>query len=110
MAFEIVPLDSSKPYTKYKIDIDTIFYTLKFAYNSIRDIWTISIYTEDEEAVVLGLPLLVNRPLITTVFDHIEALFTGDMFVINYANSTVDPDYTGFDEDCDLIYSSEALV
>lgn len=110
MTIEAIPLNSDNPYVKYKIDIDTLFYTLEFAYNVIIDTWSISIYTEDEDPIILGIPLLVNRPIITNIFDHIEALFDGEVFVINYADTNTEPGFEGFDEDCDLIYSSEALV
>lgn len=110
MAFEKIPLDSSTPYFDYKIDMGDLFYTFSFAYNSIMDRWSISIYTEDETPILLGIPLLVNRPIINTTFDHIEALFDGEIFVINYADPTTEPGFEGFDDDCDLIYSDEALV
>ena len=107
MAVERIPLDSSKPYIKYKIDIEGLFYTFEFYYNSIMDIWTINILTEDEEQILMGIPLRVDRQLLGDSFNYIEALFDGALYAFCNSSSKADPGYTGFDSEYDLIYIGE---
>lgn len=60
MAISEIPLRSDTPDFKFTIQLGTRFYVLRFLWNTRTSTWSLDIYTQDEEPILLGQRIFVG--------------------------------------------------
>lgn len=61
MTFFTVPLSNQLPWQRFKITLSGVVYTLEFRYNTRSTRWMMNILDASGNAILLGIPLLIDR-------------------------------------------------
>lgn len=79
-------------------------YRLKLKYNDRSNIWTLDIVVEATKVVLIqGLPLVLGQSLLDPYNFNI-----GNMLVVDNVAKNVDADYQGFNNNCSLVWVTDA--
>lgn len=84
MAFIIPTPDSTEPRRRQRTEIEGREYVFVFDWNAREAKWSLSLYDQDESAIVTGIKLVIDFPLIRTVSDSRAP--SGDLFVTSDGN------------------------
>jgi len=101
MAIEI-PLRKDVPSYSFRIDLDGTTYTMAIHYNERMDRWAMDFRTENNEDILIGIPLLLGTSLLARFRD--SRLPDGDLFMINIEDETVEGNRDNFSVNAKLIY------
>lgn len=107
MSLFIIPTSVSASLPRYsqRTTLDGQEFILRFAWNQRQARWYLSVSDADDVAVVLGIPLVLNWPLLRLVTDARRPL--GELVVINEAGQAA-PTLTTLGTDCLLYYYDAA--
>lgn len=61
MSLAIMPARNDLPWYRFKITLEGVIYTLRFNYNTRMARWMMDICDASNNALVLGLPVLLER-------------------------------------------------
>jgi hypothetical protein len=84
-----ISLNSNAGAFKQKIDLEGIFYTFNFQWNSRMSIWSLDILTEAEDPIVQGLPIFVNLNVIERFKD--SRLPPGKIYFLDTSGNVSNP-------------------
>jgi hypothetical protein len=87
------------PFTEYpsvskEIVIDDISYIFSFVWNTRMEAWTLSIYTIENEPILVGIKLVLNYELIR-MYRHLD-IPQGEMYVIDITDNETKIAYDDF--------------
>lgn len=102
MAIKQIAVVSSIPNYEFKTDLDGVTYTLSFRYNSRMDRWIMDIKTEDDDPIIMGIPILLGVSLIKRFAD--SRLPAGDIFAISVGTTTAEAGKEDLGENVLLLY------
>jgi hypothetical protein len=88
MALITIPLRNDIPDYEFKVDLDGTTYTLTIRYNTRLATWIMDLKTEQDESIVLGVPLLLGTILLERFPD--SRVPPGDLFLINIEDETAE--------------------
>lgn len=102
MALIKIPLRNDIPSYEFKVDLDGTTYTIKIRYNTRTGIWVMDLYTDNDVAIIVGIPLLVG----TIFFDRFtdDRLPEGDMFILNIEDEDAEATRDNLNENVLLLY------
>jgi hypothetical protein len=102
MAIKEIAVVSSIPNYEFKTDLDGVTYTLAFRYNSRMDRWIMDIKTEDDDPIIMGIPILLGVSLVKRFAD--SRLPAGDIFAISTGTTTSEAGKEDLGENVLLLY------
>ena len=102
MALVGVPLRKDVPSYQFRIELDSITYTLSIRYNSRLNRWVMDFNTENNSPLVTGIILLLGTNLLKRFKN--EGLPEGDLFLINVENENIEGGRDNFSENVQLFY------
>ena len=102
----IIPLRNDIPSYEFKVDLDGTTYTMAIRYNSRLATWIMDLKTEQDESIVLGVPILLG----TILFDRFSdsRVPPGDLFIINIEDETAEATRDNLGENVLLMYEEAA--
>jgi len=77
----VIPVRADLPAYTFQIELDGSLYTLTFRYNERMDRWLMDIADENEDALLLGIPILTDFNLIERFKD--DNLPPGEFFALD---------------------------
>ena len=105
MAIVEIPTRTDIPAYKIKIDLDDVTYTMQFYFNARMNRWHLNILTDNEEPLLMGIPVHVNVDLVGRFKETNKTLPQGTMFATNSTSEYVEPFRDNFSTDVRLYYS-----
>lgn len=109
MAVLLIPTTPGAPYYQQKTRLDGRDYILHFAYNEREDRWYLSLHDEEDIAILRGLKLVANWPLLRHYrFD--TRVPPGELMVIDLTGDGAPPGLNELGESlrCQLNYMEAA--
>lgn len=99
---------SSAPYYSQRVRLDGRDYILRFSWNQREARWYLSILTDREEPLVLGLKLIANWPLLR-YYRFEERLPSGEIYVVDWTGDGSPPllEELGEGRRCQLLYFTQ---
>jgi hypothetical protein len=102
MAVIEIPVTNQYPAYSFQVELEGVLYLLDFHYNSRMERWIMSIYSESNDPVLMGIPLL-------TGWSHIGSFQTslkppGEFLCIDEGSLGRNPDRENFGVDVKLVY------
>lgn len=101
MSDRVIPLGQNAPWFRFKITLSGVRYTLEARFNLRMDRWILSIMDAAGAPILMGIPLLIQRPL--TQYPTL-ALPPGDMFAVDRSGKDLQPTISSFVTDHELVY------
>jgi hypothetical protein len=101
--FLTIPAVNNLPWVKFRISLSGTIYTLHLRYNSRSQRWLIDINDSQDNQIISGLPILINRNVsgqYTTL-----SLPAGVIFATDDTNQDVQPTLLSFGLDHTLWYA-----
>jgi hypothetical protein len=80
----IIPIKDN-PNHSITIELESTIYQLVFRFNTVNEFWTMDILTEDGVALLNGIKIVPNYPLI---FTHKNSLLPNGDFIAQIADSS----------------------
>lgn len=108
MAFLEIPVVSDPQAYEFEITLDGTPYRLAFYFNKRRGTWHMSVRTQNEEDIVVGLPIFVGYPVLDRFRD--TRLPPGTFLPIDTGNGSLDPTQDDFGTRVKLLYIEEGTV
>ena len=94
-------------YQLRRVELDGTPYQLTLAWNGRMGAWVLSLATVDGVALVSGLTLVSNRPLLRR-FRHVVGLPPGEFMATDLTGTIPAADYTQLGSKIELIYFEES--
>lgn len=101
-AFLQVPARNDVPWYRFTVTLTGVVYTLTFRYNTRMDRWALDVADASNNALLVGVPLLIERDLIGRFV--ISGLPPGTLFAADFTNQDTQPTRFSFGTDHGLIY------
>lgn len=105
MAFAEIPIDTRFPDQEGVYTLARRNYLIRFRLNFRSKRWMMDIKTEQGNPILIGIPLLVNRPLIRRFKD--VRLPRGELFVLDVNETNTDPTEFSFGNTHTLVFRSD---
>ena len=105
MAVQELPVTSDPQAYQFQITLDGTPYLFKFYFNKRRGTWHMSILTESEEELVMGVPVFVGWPILDRFKD--TRLPPGTFMAIDTTSDFVDPGQEDFGTRVKMLYIEE---
>jgi len=102
MSIKEIPVRNDYPAYSFSIDLDGINYTLAFKHHSRMDKWTMDIISSEGVAIVEGIAILTDLPLLQGLI--VEGLPPGQFIAIDETGNGANPNETNFGTDIKLLY------
>lgn len=97
------------PRFRQTVRIENTLYNFEFAWNVVGKHWTVGLYTQENEPIILGEKMVLNFPLFFGAVD--SRLPLGSFFVLDpAARQTFEPGRTAWDtngENLRFVYVTE---
>jgi len=94
VSFKTIPLSQNKPWQTFNISLNDVIYGLTFSFNTRSNTWTMEISDSNENILISGVPLLIERNLLTQ-YRYLN-LPTGVMFVLDNTGKQEQPSLYSF--------------
>jgi hypothetical protein len=109
MATQTIPNLPDEPFHTLRVRLDDRDYTLEFLYSTRGENWSLSIYDEENEPVVLGLKLFTGVPLLAA-YKRDERVPRGELFLVALGSDQSPPKLAELGDGlrCELTYYPEA--
>lgn len=104
MPGQLIPTTDYPRYSQ-RVKLSGVDYLLKFHWNSRSGRWFLDLYSDEEERIVMGIALTVNRPLFLR--HHFDPRVPpGELFVVTTTDDQTAPtlDELGEGKRCELTY------
>ena len=85
-----IPLRSDLPWFAETVELAGVQYRLEFAWNTRDARWYFSILAADGTQLVMGLPIVVDFPILNRFTD--DRLPDGDLWVWDVSGDGIEPD------------------
>jgi hypothetical protein len=104
-----LPLQNDIPHFSERVTLDGAAYTLEFRWNDREQSWRFSLYTSDEDPIVVGLKLLPGAlPLAWRVRD--ARMFPGRLLVVDTAGRDEPPGLHDLGQRVQVVYFTAAEI
>lgn len=70
MQRDYIDLDVDEIPVQFEVDIEQDIFIMGINYNETYDFYTVDLYDEEENVIVLGEKLMLNRPLFESLIDE----------------------------------------
>ena len=102
MAVLELPSVNTEPSYRYQIDLEGSLYFIDMKFNTRNNRWAFSIFDQDQEPIIVGIPVLIDLDLLGQYVD--PRLPPGKFMAVNLANERVEADRDGLSNDIIMIY------
>lgn len=102
MATFALPLSQDLPWYSFEVTLSQVSYTFEMRYNTRRNRWSLSILDSTEAAILVGLPLLINRDIVGQYLSFLVPL--GTLLVLDDSGNNLQPTIQSFLTDHTLYY------
>lgn len=106
MAVQELPIRSDIAAYSFRVDLDSVEYTLQFSWNSRMETWFFDIMTTDETPILMGQRVFVGFPVISRFKD--ELLPKGRLYFFDTSGANLDPGRFDMGSRVLMIYEDEA--
>ena len=103
MAILTLPMRTTAPAFSYAIDLDRRSYQLAFQWNERAGVWLLDIATGAGVALLRGLPLVVNFPLLFSYRSRVD-LPAGELVVVDLEGAEGNPGRDNMGQRFELLY------
>lgn len=103
MAIFRIPLRNDLPSYEFKVAMDGATFTMAIRFNTRHGVWVMDLKTEQNEDIVLGIPLVIGTILTARFADN--RLPQGDLFMLNIENESTEATRDSLSENALLMYS-----
>lgn len=100
----LIPIRNDLPAYSYQITLESVVYTLTFRFNARMNRWLMDIADQTENPICMGLPMLVNFPLIER-FQN-DSLPPGSFLVLDESGNNQNPDRDSWSNNVKLFYQT----
>lgn len=98
----VLPVRSDLKAYSFKVELETVIYTLSFAYNTRRGRWYMDLADQSDNDIVTGVPILVNIPLLDQYI--VEGIPPGRFIAIDESGNNKIPGEDDLGNDVKLFY------
>lgn len=102
-----LPITQRNAQFQFTCELDGVTYTLGFRYNDCDGIWRLDIGDANNAPLALGIALVTNMPLLTSV-RSLPGLPPGQITVLDMAGGTTDPTFDSIGRRHVVVYVTAA--
>ena len=102
MATLVIPVRNDLPAYEFRIDLESVTYTMRFRYNLRMQRWIMDLADGDGEDIIAGIPILINLDLLRQYSR--SNLPPGTLFCVDYSGEEQNPDRERFGDSALLLY------
>jgi len=103
VAIVTIPVQNGLAAQRFRVDLDTVTFELKFTFNTRKQRWTFDIFAEDGTELLNGIPILVKQFFLDK-YQHDQRLPQGDLFAQNIVNEDEAPTFENLGTDVVMLY------
>lgn len=105
MAYDIIPVDASAPAYDIEVELGGTVYKLALAWNTRGEFWSLSVLTQQEVPIVLGVRIAADWDLLSQFAD--ARLPAGRILAIDQSGAGLDPALDDLGTRVILVYTDE---